>query len=239
VVVAPSRAEAIAHAARTADVLVLDGIAQLTPARASLALLAVDPSHPWGRHPTSPPRAPVRMLAAACDGVVSLGEGKPAAGLFELGRPLWPAEVASRGVWMPPSSGLWGTEGTLTPWSAVCVLRVGLLTALARPDRILASLARRGVVPAAIVSGPDHGPLGPNQALDVERAEGRLGIDLWLATAKCALHAARSMPWLRVAVLDHRVVLHEDLRTRLRGLVGVATGRRNLDLASTAAAGAP
>jgi len=43
-------------------------------------------------------------------------------------------------------------------------------------------------------------------------------VDLWLATPKCALHAARALPALRVAVVDHFVTLHPSLRKRLRGL---------------------
>jgi tetraacyldisaccharide 4'-kinase len=49
VVVAPRRSDAVALAARISNVLVLDGVAQTTPDRASLALLAVDASEPWGR----------------------------------------------------------------------------------------------------------------------------------------------------------------------------------------------
>src|SRR5580700_9814061 len=49
VVVAPSRSLAVAEAARQADVLVLDGVLQIAPVRAALALLAVAAVEPWGR----------------------------------------------------------------------------------------------------------------------------------------------------------------------------------------------
>lgn len=233
VVVAPTRGEAIARAARLADVLVLDGIAQLGPTPAALSLLAVDPERPWGRRPALPPRgsvrAPVETLVAACDAIVTVGEGRPADGLFELGRSVWPSRVDSRGVLVVGSSAgsipggvdEWVHEGTimtLLPWPAVRALRVGLLTALARPERIMRTLAARGVVPRATVSTRDHGPFG-GRARRRAAAEARdHGIDMWLATPKCALHAARDLPALRVAVVDHLVTLHPSLRKRLRDI---------------------
>ena len=142
VVVAPNRAEALAFAARVVDVVVLDGVAQTAPVRASLALLAVDAFEPWGHARAMPPggdlRAPKDALMAASDIVVSVGEGGTAA-------------AKSRGVWLGQ---------TLCTWSEVASLRVGLICALARPDRVVRSLGKKGVVPSAVLCGPDHGPLG-------------------------------------------------------------------------------
>jgi tetraacyldisaccharide 4'-kinase len=78
VVVGPDRASAMALAARLADVLVLDGVAQTHPVPATLALLAVDPEEPWGRAVAVPPcgdlRAPVEALLEAADAVVPVIE---------------------------------------------------------------------------------------------------------------------------------------------------------------------
>jgi tetraacyldisaccharide 4'-kinase len=217
VVVAPSRAQAIELAARSADVLVLDGIAQLTPVPASLALLSVDAIDPWGRHRHAPPygilRAPVPMLTAACDAIVPMGDAASgvasvvvADSMRRSNFELWPACVESRGAWVD--------GGGLMTWKALGAARVGLLAALGRPDRLLRSLARRGVVPRVVVCGRDHGPLGARAGRRVTKAR---ELDLWLATPKCALHATREMPWLPVAVLDHSVTLHAALRNALRG----------------------
>lgn len=148
VVVAPSRAEAIELAARAADVLVLDGVAQLTPVPASLALLSVDAIDPWGRR-SGVLRAPVPMLTAACDAIVPMEDGTAGVAAFvapdSIGRAnfeLWPTCVESRGAWVD--------GGGLTTWKVLGAARVGLMAALGRPDRLLRSLARRGVVPRKI-----------------------------------------------------------------------------------------
>jgi tetraacyldisaccharide-1-P 4'-kinase len=247
VVVAPSRADALSFASRSADVVVLDGVAQLCPAPATLALLAVDPDaargdgghRDWGDvglrwRPWRGLRAPASMLLAACDAVVPMGtatgSGEPP---FEgdaalvLGRPMWPSRVESRGAWVD--------EGTLLTWDALREVRVGLLVALGRPERVLRGLERRGVVPRAIVRARDHGPFGPAARWRVERLTGGRrpgrggdgpgeGVDLWLATAKCMLHAARALPGVPVAVLDHSVALHPLLRNRLRAYAGADGG---------------
>jgi tetraacyldisaccharide-1-P 4'-kinase len=231
VVVAPSRAAAIAFAGQAADVLVLDGVAQLAPARATLALLAVDAADPWGARCALPPRGALRAtlaaLVAACDAIVPLGDaiGSPPdalAGREASARPMWPARVESRGAWVD--------GGALLTWEVIRSLRVGLLVALGRPERVVRWLDRRGVVPRAIVGARDHGPFraGARSAALAARR-----IDVWLATPKCALHAASGLPGLPVAVLDHSVVLHEQLRDRLqhevrnhlRGDAAALTGR--------------
>ena len=245
VVVAPSRAAAMAFAAQAADVLVLDGIAQLAPMPATLALLAVDAMDPWGGVPALPPRgmlrAPVATLVAACDAVVPMVDGGDAGavtsrgylggrrrrgprprrpdehgrrGRFEaieaVGRHMWPAWVPSRGAWVD--------GGALMTWKAMRCARVGLLVALGRPDRVVRWLSRRGVEPRAIVRGRDHGPFRGPARLATRLASAR-GIDVWLATPKCALHASRGLPGLPIAVLGHSVALHPELRNHLRALV--------------------
>jgi tetraacyldisaccharide 4'-kinase len=208
VVVAPTRAAAIALAAREADVLVLDGIAQTAPVRASLALLAVDAAEPWGRAAALPPRGDLRAsptaLLDACDALVPVSDGSPA--LQGIGVEIWPARVESRGAW--------SDEGSLLTWETIRCARVGLLLALARPDRLLRSLARRGVYPGAVVRVPDHGPLSRRARSAMHRA---WDVDVWLATAKCAFHAPEGLA-SRVAALDHRIELSRALRSRLHRL---------------------
>jgi tetraacyldisaccharide-1-P 4'-kinase len=246
VVVAPTRAAAIAFAAREADVLVLDGVPQVAPVRASLALLSLDGFEPWGHAAALPPRgdlrAPRQTLIEACDAIVPIVDGpwpedrtgierwgacgdrisqnlgcekaaEPIQTAFEsrLGleppsRDIWPAHLVCRGAW--------DASGNLWAWEALRCVRIGLLTALARPDRVLRTLARRGVLPRVVLRGRDHGPIEKRH--ERERRDER--IDLWLATPKCALHARNAGMRTPLATLDHSVVLHPRLCARLGAL---------------------
>jgi hypothetical protein len=174
-------------------------------------------------------------LAGACDAVVSF-DG--AAHLVD--ERTWPdAIAAARAPGQAPlrrhtvrvvSRGLWVHGGALLTWEDLRARprRLGLLTALARPSRVERALARRGIVPSAVVCVPDHGPFGASAARAVARFG--LGIDLWVVTSKCALHTralsalvARRLPELdltaRLAVIDHDVCLDSALRTSLHFLV--------------------
>jgi tetraacyldisaccharide 4'-kinase len=205
VVVAPSRAAAVRLAARAAEVLVLDGVAQTAPARASLALLAVDAVEPWGRVRALPPRgdlrAPVAALLGACNLVVRVGDANE---LGDCRREEPYAEVRSRGAWV-------GAD--LLTWDALRAARVGFVSALARPGRVTRAIERRGVRVRVAIRAADHGPV-PMRAL--REAHDKGGVDLWLATPKCALHLeAGVVPFAR---LDHCVSLAPSLAARVRAV---------------------
>jgi tetraacyldisaccharide 4'-kinase len=224
VVVAPRRSAALAYAAGIADVLVLDGVPQTAPARASLALLAVDAAMPWGQARAVPPRgdlrAPRRALIEACDAVVAVGDaGDSGAVVDELPsdpeRARWNATTVSSGA---------RVRDVRLSWEDLAPMRVGLLCALARPERIVRSLERRGVSPRVVVRGGDHGPLGAAVFARAVRARVELGIEMWLATSKCALHftpgAAEVGNRLQapIAEIEHALVLSSGLKSRLRAL---------------------
>ena len=194
VVVGPDRQAALDLASRIADVVVIDGVTQTAPVRAALALLAVDLDEPWGLSARVPPwgdlRAPVGTLLDAVDRVVAV-------------------HSESRGAFLGPE---------LLAWSALASKRVGLVCALARPERVVRMLARHGILPEVVVRGPDHGPLRP---LRPWQGAGHQEVDLWLATPKCALHAARIPLSAPLATLQHRVVLGVDLA---RALTAVSQG---------------
>jgi tetraacyldisaccharide 4'-kinase len=198
VVVAPTRQAALDHAARLADVVVIDGVLQTTPRRASLALLALDGESPWGAGEVVPRgdlRAPRAALERACDGGVELCDGDPPLGSR------WNARVRSDGA---------RVSGRFLTWRTLSPLRLGLFLALARPNRLLASLARRGIVPARTFRVPDHGRSRPFAA----RLSAGPPVDLWLASPKCALHLeAAGIPH---AVLDHSLEPSASLRCALR-----------------------
>jgi len=199
VVVAPTRACAIALASREADTLVVDGVLQSAPVRVSLALLAADAAEPWGRRKAVPPlgylRAPAEALLGACDMVITVGDG---------GR----ATLISEGAWI---------GGTLHPWRALATRRLGLVCALARPERVVRFLAGRGIRPHALLCCRDHGPLGRRTIARAARAR----VDLWLATPKCALHVAAEAPGLPLATIDHALALPPGLRAGLAALAPV------------------
>jgi tetraacyldisaccharide 4'-kinase len=199
VVVAPRRSGAVARASTEADVLVMDGVLQTEPVRASLALLAVDADEPWGRAAAVPPcgdlRAPVAALVSHADVVVRVGESSPSS---PSGRAA-SARVVSRGVHL---------DRTRIGWDELRYARVGLACALARPDRVLRFLQSRGVVPVAVARAPDHAPI-PARHLSAR-------VDLWLATPKCATHVpAMRAGCAPVATIDHDVVLCPSLCARL------------------------
>jgi tetraacyldisaccharide 4'-kinase len=225
VVVAASRSAALELAAQESDVIVIDGVLQLAPSPAALALLAVDAEEPWrGRSLAGLPRAPRDLLLGACDALVPLtaarmGNGGNGGNGRDPLKPVWPTEVESRGAW--------ANEGKLLTWETVRQRRVGLVTALARPERVVRGLERKGVFPRIIVRAWDHGPFLPGARRAVARALDAGAVDLWLATPKCALHAGRGLAGLPIAVLDHSLRLHPVLRVRLRGLSASARAVAN------------
>jgi tetraacyldisaccharide 4'-kinase len=207
VVVAPRRSDAIAFAVRERrpDVVVLDGVLQTHPRRASLSLLAVDAVAPWGSGAVPPRgdlRAPIPSLRAACDLMVSVGDNGD-------------ANVQSHGVWR---------RGTLVPWDELRSARLGIFCALARPERLLGMLARRGVHPERIVRVRDHGPLNARAVKEMWEHVGTLD---WIATPKCLTHLGDQKK-ITVDMIDMALELSSPLRARLAALTDGA-GRHNLE----------
>lgn len=194
VILGPTRQAAIDLAASLAprvDAIVFDGPLQLTPVRASLALLALDARAPWGAGDLPPAgdlRAPREALLAAADRVVDV-DATPRAATLD-GRSVELAELAA------------AARGG----------RLGLFTAIARPERLERALAEAGLVPEIVVRAADHGPITPRLAQELASARA----DLWLATAKCALHLEAVDPGMRVAVLDGGVTLPPAVLLALR-----------------------
>jgi tetraacyldisaccharide 4'-kinase len=206
VVVGPTRQAAmdLAMSLRAGvDAVVLDGPLQLTPVKASLAVLAVDAHAPWGARALPPAgdlRAPREALLAAADYVVEV-DATPAAAHLASGRTLELAAFAA----------------------SRAGLRLGLFTALGRPARLERALVAVGLCPAVVIRAPDHGPLTAALARTMAQAP----VDLWLATEKCALHLEPLRPSLPVAILDGRVDLPPSLTRALlraseRSVDGVA-----------------
>jgi tetraacyldisaccharide-1-P 4'-kinase len=207
-VVGPTRAAALDFAARFADVVVFDGVAQTSPVRASLALLAVDANEPWGRAVASPPRgdlvAPRSSLLAACDAVVRVGCDRRALGASVLEAELvhtvrdratppreWHVAVPrARGAWLRGGAA-YSRPASLLTWADLRGMRVGLVSAMARPVRVVRDLSAHGVEPVVCFRAPDHGPIGSAMVRACRLAVRQKRVDLWLASAKCALHVER------------------------------------------------
>lgn len=201
VVVAPSRQAAIDLAARLVprvDAVVLDGPLQLAPARSSLSVLSLDAAAPWGAGAAPPAgdlRAPRELLLAHADEVVHV-------------------DATPRSVWLgSPARAI----DLATFASSSAARRVGLFTALARPDRLVRALVAAGLEPQEHVRAPDHGPLTRGLERRLGAADARVGV--WLATSKCAVHLERSRLRDRLAILDGTLVLPPRLTVALRGLV--------------------
>jgi tetraacyldisaccharide 4'-kinase len=225
VVVAKARQEALDLALGVADVAVVDGPCQTTPRRATLSLLAVDGDAPWGAGhcpPAGDLRAPRAALLAAVDRVVVVG-GEVGGSLDLSSVPADSAEVVSRGAWALAPEGY----GSLLDWEELRRLRLGVWTAIARPERVLRALSRRGVFPRVAVFGGDHSPRRGHPWARSSNPDA--SVDLWLTTSKCESHIPRdpgprdflarrgSVP---VAALDHALSLAPVLTERLRAIAG-------------------
>ena len=200
VVVAPSRQAAVDLALALtprASALVLDGPLQLSPVRSSLSILALDAAAPWGAGAAPPAgdlRASPEALLAHADHVVHV-------------------DAAPRLVRVGSSRAVELTELA----SSFAGARLGLFTALARPERLRRALAAAGLDPSETVRAADHGPLTPDLARLLVAANSR--VDLWLATSKCSLHLEAVQLGERLAILDGSLVLPSATAVRLAQLV--------------------
>jgi tetraacyldisaccharide 4'-kinase len=179
VVIGPTRQAAIDHAMRLSPrpaVLVLDGPLRVRgrSRERSVSLLALDANRPWGSGrlpPAGDLRAPRERLLAEADHVV-------------------PVDATPTGVEWP--------SGARARIASLRNMRLGLFTAIARPDRLVRALEAAGVRPQEVVSAADHGPVTPRIGSRLLRAP----VDAWVATAKCALHLEALPLDVPVGVLD-------------------------------------
>lgn len=200
VVVAETRQAALDLALEVADVAVIDGPCQTRPRRASLSLLAVDANAPWGSGSCPPAgdlRAPAPVLLAAADRVVAVGSPP-----FLENGPTDHAIVSSEGATL---------DGRSLGWDELRGRRIGLVTAIARPERVVSMLEKNGVRPVVTVHGPNHRAVGVRPG--ASRAP-----DLWLCTQKCRAHFGPSSAYLAgvpLAALDYSLTLGKSLARAL------------------------
>jgi hypothetical protein len=110
-----------------------------------------------------------------------------------------PVHARSRGARRP--------SGELVAWPELARTRVGLLTSLARPERVVRLLASHHVVPRAILTFPDHA------RARFPRTGGAERVDVWLVPPKCAV-SLDGAP-VDTLVLDHEPDAGDDVRAAL------------------------
>jgi tetraacyldisaccharide 4'-kinase len=178
VVVGPSRQSAVDFAiARGATVLVLDGVAQIAPRRADVAVLVVNSEIANACPPAGDLRAPLSALRNLADVVVRISDADHVDVAAD--------EICARAI----SNGARGANGDVITFDALSKMRVGLALSIAHPERVLRMLARRGVVPALCAYVGDHA------GFDLRRVMTRVSsrdssFDAWLITEKCAAFVA-------------------------------------------------
>jgi tetraacyldisaccharide 4'-kinase len=217
VVVGKPWSVAIEHAASNGRTVLVDGLIQASPKRLDWSALVVDGESPWGSGrcpPAGDLRASEAALLAASDDVVEVvdrlaTEGgshrSNAAMLLGKGRSAYRVES--------DIVALGGFGAQRIPPGEVAHRRVGLLAAVARPERIVTALEARGIRPVEVRFFGDH------RALPERRRHARreAPVDLWITTGKCATKLGTRYEGRPVWKLEHRLVLPSELVDRALG----------------------
>jgi tetraacyldisaccharide 4'-kinase len=212
VIVGPRRQPAVDVAAGLARCIIVDGLLQARPERLALSLLALDAARPWGAGrcpPAGDLRAAPAVLLAACDCVLL--------GLDETSRPV------SEGLFEGCPAMVWRRRlDRARPWhgrsvelSELAGRRAGLLTTVARPERLVRQLVWSGIRIAQHRRYADHSR--PNARGAGTRSA---GIDLWLTTAKCAAKVGPLFDGVPVWVLQEQVGVPDALVQLILGRLG-------------------
>ena len=210
--VGPNRNETLRAASSEADIIVVDGLLQTRPRALARSVLVLDAGAPFGAGACPPAgdlRARPQEIFALCDEVVVVSDvlrAGEAAAARNLVRRQWGAEP--RMAWLDLTHAR--DRNRRVPVESLRRRRVGLLTTLARPDRVVASLERRGVVPVCAWRGADHEPLSASQLRAVRKLAWDCRLDAWVVTTKCVTHLADQDIGSRLLVLEVTTRLDPD-----------------------------
>lgn len=223
----PSRAQTLALArAAGADVIFVDGLLQARPQRLGLSVLVLDGEAPWGAErcpPAGDLRARRARLLDAADVVLVREElaASERAALAAAGKPVH--------TWSSRLIGARSRQGRLLAPSELRGLRLGLVLAVARPERVERELLRAGIEPRLVRLCGDHAR--PRAGLRV-RARRLAGapLDAWLTTPKCATKLGSSFEGAPILSLEQGAAVPPDLveicaqkgRRRARSSAGIS-----------------
>lgn len=189
VIVGKSRDQALALAARHARGVIVDGLLQARPQRLGCSLLVLDADAPWGARccpPAGDLRASRQRCLAAADAVLTTGAVEAPIPVFRF---------------LAPLSGVIDASGERRPIASLALLRLGLVLAIARPERVRAQLRALGITPAVVELHADHARLPDRRA----------PVDAWVTTAKCATKLGATRGGAPVWVLEQRVELPPEI----------------------------
>jgi tetraacyldisaccharide-1-P 4'-kinase len=191
----------------TASLVLVDGLLQARPRRVHRSLLVLDADAPWGAGrcpPVGDLRARRDRLLRAADAVVLVGGDT-----MVVGGQATPPELDLGGMpkFRVPSRvhGAHAPDGTAVDFGTLRRARLGLWLAVARPDRILRSLAAAGVEPRVVSVEADHA----HPALGIDPRTDR--VDAWLTSTKCATKLGSRLGQAPVWVIDHRLEVDRAL----------------------------
>ncbi len=200
VFVGRSRERALKLAAKTADVVIADALLQTAPERLGLSVLVLDGDKPWGAG-SCPPLGDLRArrdrLLKAAD-VLLVERSLDAVADVALPHLRWTFERRLTSVERP--------DGTRSSVDELRAKSLGLLTTIARPERLERRLEAAGVSIAAWRAGPDHGALKERR-----HPTGDPPIEAWLTTAKCRQRLGQVFENIPVWVLHEEVLLPRQL----------------------------
>ncbi|MFC1641267.1 tetraacyldisaccharide 4'-kinase [Myxococcota bacterium] len=200
VMVGSNRTQVVGLLASAGCWVLVDGLLQTRPRRLHRSLLVLDARRPWGSGrcpPAGDLRARPDRLLRASDAVVLVEDDavRPEFHSPLGGLPCFWARSELRGAIAP--------DGRCVSFEAMRQPRLGLILAIARPNRILRALARHHVVPSVVHLQADH--TEPSRGLRAEP------VDAWLTSGKCATKLGRRLGKAPVWVLDHRLTLEPNL----------------------------
>lgn len=212
--VGQDRGATLMAAARSAQVLVVDGLLQTRPQRLTRSVLVLDAEHQFGTGrcpPAGDLRGPADEVLALCDEVVIVSDAleEAAPGRADRGLTL-PRHLSLRSAFVDIS----GARGCNRRFSLEDLRsrRVGLLTLVAHPERVESSIRRRGIRPLCVWHGADHGPLGFVAQRWLRSSALRIKLDAWLVTPKCVTHLRDRDLGCEVLVTDVSTRLDPDPR---------------------------
>lgn len=224
VFVAPERRAALALAAQSASLVIVDALLQTRPIRLSSSVLVFDRGFDVARArcpPAGDLRAALVDLLRAADVVLlhrELAGERALTGLLDG----FAGVVAH---WNDVVVGARSAGGERATLDDLRRARVGLVLGVARPERVVTTLARLGVRPSVIERFADHAAPRRNRRPLPHPPE------LWLTTPKCATRLPTTWRGAPVWTLERRVSLDvgvrraNDLDGRAPTEISAANGR--------------